>query len=62
MIASMLAKRTVRSAFSLMGQDDYDVDALLAGWVEDAVWDGTSELGVGDTLKGKKAIAEWFER
>jgi len=62
MIASMLAKRTVRSAFSLMGQDDYDVNALLAGWVEDAVWDGTSELGVGDTLKGKKAIAEWFER
>jgi hypothetical protein len=33
MIASMLAKRTVRSAFSLMGQDDYDVNALLAGWV-----------------------------
>jgi hypothetical protein len=45
-----------------MGQDDYDLDALMAGWAEDAVWDGTSELGVGETLKGKKAIAEWFER
>ncbi len=31
MIASMLAKRTMRSAFSLMGRDDYDVDALMAG-------------------------------
>ena len=62
MIASMLAKKKVNSAFSLMGQDDYNVDALLADWAEDAVWDGTSELSVGETLKGKKAIAEWFEK
>jgi ketosteroid isomerase-like protein len=62
MIASMLAKKTVHSGFGLMSQDDYDVNALMASWAEDAVWDGTSELGVGETLKGKKAIAEWFER
>jgi ketosteroid isomerase-like protein len=46
----------------MMSQDDYDVDALVAGFADDAVWDGTSELGVGETIKGKKAIADWFQR
>jgi ketosteroid isomerase-like protein len=62
MIASMLAKKKVHSAFNLMGQDNCDVDALLADWTEDAVWDGTSELSVGETLKGKKAISVWFDK
>lgn len=62
MFASWIAKRNVRSAWDLMGQDDYDVEAVVAGFSEDAVWDSTSELGVGETLKGKKAIAEWFQR
>jgi len=60
MIASMIAKRKIRSAWAMMSQDDYDVDALVAGFAEDAVWDNASDLGVGDTLRGKKAIAEWF--
>jgi len=62
MIASWMAKRMVRSGWDLMSQDDYDVNALMAGWAEDAVWDGTSELSVGETLTGKKAITEWFQR
>ena len=62
MIASMIAKRMVRSSFLMMNQDDFDVDALFANWADDAVWDGTSELGVGETIKGKKAIADWFRR
>ena len=62
MIASWIVKRMLRSAYGLVSQDDYDVKAFMANWAEDAVWDGTSELGVGGTLRGKKAIAEWFER
>jgi hypothetical protein len=35
---------------------------LLKTWADDAVWDGPAELGVGQTIKGKKAVAEWFQR
>jgi ketosteroid isomerase-like protein len=62
MIASWIAKRSVRSSWDLMGEDDYDVEAVVAGFAEDAVWDSTSELGVGETLSGKKAITDWFRR
>jgi len=62
MIASMLVKRMVRSTIEKLNEDDYDVDAVLAGLADDAIWDGTSELGVGQTIKGKKAIADWFRR
>lgn len=62
MIASMIVKRMVRAGITKLNQDDYDVDAIMAGWTDDAVWDGTSELGVGETIRGKKAIADWFHR
>jgi len=62
MIASMIAKRGLRSSFDIMSQDHIDTDALLKQWADDAVWDGTSELGIGQTIKGKKAIADWFHR
>jgi len=62
MIASMIAKRMVRSAFERMNEDDFDVDALLKQWADDAVRDGTSELGVGETIKGKKIIVDWLQR
>lgn len=62
MIASMLAKRMVRSDVAKMNEDDMDVDAVLARWADDVIWDVSSELGVGETLKGKKAIADWFRR
>ena len=62
MIASMIVKRMLRSNFLMMNEDNMDVDAFLANWCDDAIWDGTSELGVGETIKGKKAIAEWYRR
>ncbi len=62
MIASWIAKRMVRSDFAKMNEDDYDVDAVVAGLADDAIWDNSSELGVGGTIKGKKAIADWFGR
>jgi len=62
MIMSMIAKRGMRSSFDIMSQDHIDTDALLRQWADDAVWDGTSDFGVGPTIKGKKAIADWFHR
>jgi hypothetical protein len=62
MIASWIVKRMVRSGMNMMNEDDFDVDALVKQWADDAVYDVGSELGVGETIKGKKAIAEWFER
>ena len=62
MIVSAIVKRKLRSNFLKMNKDDFDVDAFLAKWRDDAVWDGTSELGVGMTIKGKEAIADWFRR
>ena len=62
MIASWMAKRSVRAAWDRMGEDDYDVDAALAELSDDAVWDSPSELGVGETLRGKRAIADWHQR
>ena len=62
MIASMIVKRKIRSSMLKMNQDKFDVDSLLSIWADDVIWDGTSELGVGGTIKGKKAVAEWFRR
>jgi len=62
MIMSMLAKRMMRASFEIMSRDHIDTDALLKDWADDAVWDVPSELGVGQTIKGKKAIADWFHR
>ncbi len=45
MIVSWIAKRSVRSSWDRMGEDDYDVEALAAEFSEDAVWDSTSERG-----------------
>ena len=62
MIASMIVKRKIRSSMLKMNQDKFDVDSLLSTWADDVIWDGTSELGVGGTIKGKKAVAEWFRK
>ena len=35
---------------------------LAQGLGRDVVWDVPSELGVGKTIEGKKAAAEWFKR
>ena len=55
-------KRKVSSDFLKMNEDKFDVDSLLSNWIDDAVWYSTSEISVGSTIKGKKAIADWFRR
>jgi len=60
MIGAMIIKRMVRSAYEMM--DRGDVDSMMANWADDAVYDSASELGVGVTIKDKKAIAEWHRR
>ena len=62
MIASLIVKRMVRSSLYMANQDDFDVDALLKQMADDAVYDVGTELGIGETIKGKKAIADWFEK
>ena len=62
MIASLMAKRALRSGWALMGQDHIDTDALLKDWADDAVWECPSDLSVGETIRGKKAAADWFHR
>ena len=62
MIMSMIGKRKIRAGFDIMSHDHIDTDALLKDWADDVVWDGTSELGVGQTIKGKKAVADWVHR
>lgn len=62
MIASMMVKRAMHSMWDTMSQDTFDVDSFMKSSADDQVWDNTSELGVGETLIGKKAISEWFHR
>ncbi len=62
MIASMMAKRAVKSGWAMMSEDHIDTDALLKQWADDAVFDTPSDIGVGQTIKGKKAIADWFNK
>ena len=61
MIASWIAKRMVRSVFDKMSRDDFNVNDAMAGMSDDAVYDLPSDLGIGETLTGKKAITDWFE-
>ncbi len=62
MIASWIAKRIMRGGFEKLSQDDMDVTAVVATMSDDAVYDIPSDLGAGETVKGKKAIAEWLQR
>jgi ketosteroid isomerase-like protein len=61
-MASRMGKKKAQEAWATMSQSHIDTDALLKDWADDAVWDGTSELSVGQTIRGKKAIADWFQR
>jgi len=62
MIASMILKRIITSNLRKLEEDDPDVDAITAGYHDDITWDISSEIGVGQTIKGKKALAEWLTR
>ena len=61
-MASRVAQKHVQSTWATMSQGHIDTDALLKDWAEDVVWDVPSELSVGQTIKGKKAAADWFQR
>jgi ketosteroid isomerase-like protein len=60
MIGAMIVKRMVRSAYEMVNRGD--LDSMMAGWADDAIYDSASELGVGVTIKGKKSIEEWHRR
>jgi len=62
MIASWIVKRMIRKAILLMNEDDMDVDAVLAMSHDDIIWDCTSDLGIGETVYGKKDVTDWFLR
>lgn len=62
MIASMIFKRILMSNLRKLEEDNLNVDAILAGYHDDIIWDTSSEISVGQTIKGKKAIAEWLTR
>lgn len=61
-LGSMIARRKVRAAWAAMSQDHIDTDNVFNDWADDVVWDGSSDLGVGQSIKGKVAIADWFRR
>lgn len=42
--------------------DDYDVDSFLFWVHDDIVYDSANDLGIAKTLKGKKAVADWYTR
>jgi ketosteroid isomerase-like protein len=46
--------------YNMFNQDDFDIDAVMAAYSDDAVYDLDSSIGVGETRKGKKAISDWF--
>jgi ketosteroid isomerase-like protein len=58
MIGAVIIRRMVRSAFEMMNRGD--VDSLMSGWADDAIFDFPSIMSVGGTLKGKKEIAAGF--
>ncbi len=60
MIGVMIGRRMVRSAYEMVNRGD--IDSMMAGWADDAVYDSAAELGDGVTIKGKKAIEEWHRR
>jgi ketosteroid isomerase-like protein len=56
MIGSILAKRTVGSAFAMLNQGD--VDGFFAKWADESVWNFPPDVSVGGSIKGKKSIVE----
>jgi len=46
----------------MINEDDFDVDKFLAFFHDDCIYDAASDLGIGETIKGKEAKADWFRR
>jgi ketosteroid isomerase-like protein len=60
MVMTMIVKRMLRSGMDALNRGD--VDAAMAGWAEDALYEFPSDISVGGRLKGKEEIAGWFRR
>ena len=58
----MIVKRMVMSMANKLNEDDYDVDSFLTWVHDDIVYDSANDLGVGQALKGKNAVAEWYTK
>jgi hypothetical protein len=60
MVMTMIVKRILRSGMDALNRGD--VDAAMAGWADDALYEFPSDISVGGRLKGKEEIAGWFRR
>ena len=61
MIASWIAKRMVCSVLDKAGEQG-DAESAFANATEDWIYDVPLEVSEGVTLKGKKAVINWFHR
>lgn len=61
MIASWIAKRMVRKTYDQVGLQG-DAESGFAGFADDGVYDLPLELSAGSTVRGKKAVLEWFHK
>ncbi len=58
MIGVFIAKRLARRTFDAINRGDMDV--IMAGWDEDAVFIYPGHLSVSGTRQGRAAIEAWF--
>jgi uncharacterized protein len=58
MLGALLARRAVRGAYDAMNR--MDVDALLEGWTDDAVFEYPGRSTLAGRFEGKAAIRHWF--
>ena len=60
MIGTLIALRTARRQFAARARGD--IDELMRGWDEDAVFEFPGPPPWGGRVVGKAAIRDWFER
>lgn len=58
MIGAVLAKRATRSGFAKLNRKD--LDGIMQGWVDDAVFEFPGRTPVSGTFEGKQAIESFF--
>ncbi len=60
MLGAILAQRAVRNAFDAIGR--HDVEALVAMFDEDGVFEFPGNTVVAGQFRGKEVIRAWFQR
>jgi ketosteroid isomerase-like protein len=58
----MISRRKIQAFLDVISEERIDTDAMVKEWADDVVWDSPSDVGVGQTIAGKAAIVEWYER